>query len=175
MGYIHDSEFAFPLSPFQCYGTVATWAIGAGQVAGALSYKCDATDETAHLFIEARPPSHLGDAAGVAQKGFKVTDFTLHYEITAAACDDVTPVINKVKYGADGAVYVVSTPAFTYDTGHDTAAERYDVDQHKMVLSLTTPEYCEDDEFYVIDFTINKAATSIFEFYGGVMHGIFRA
>lgn len=175
MGYVHDEDFAFPITPFQCYGTVATWAIGAGQVAGALSYKCDATDETAHLFIDIRLPSHLGNAQGIAEKGFKVTDFELNFEITAAALDAMSAVINKVKVGADGAVYVVSNPAFTYDTGHDSAAERIDVDQHKMTLSVTTPEYCEDDEFYVIDLTIDKAATSIFEFYGGVAHGILRA
>lgn len=175
MGYLHDANFAFPISPFHCYGTVATWAIGAGQVAGAMSYKCDATDETAHLFIEVRVPSHLDDSAGVAVKGFKVTDFELNFEITTAALDAMSAVINKIKIGADGSVYVVSNPDFTYDTGHDTAAERVDVDQHRMTLSVTTPEYCEDDEYYVIDLTIDKATTSIFEFYGGVAHGVFRA
>lgn len=175
MGYVHDQDFAFPISPFQCYGTVATWAIGAGQVAGAMSYKCDATDETAHLFVEVRTPSHKPDSAGNAVKGFKIVDIEIDYEITAAACDAVDVVINKIKRGADGAVYVVSTPAFSYDTGHDTAAERYDVDQHKMTLSLTTPIWVEDDEYFVLDFTINKAATSIFEIYGGVVHGTLRA
>lgn len=175
MGYVHDEKFGFPITPFDCYGTVATWAIGAGQVAGALSYKCDATDEAAHLFIYPRVPVHLPDANGVAAKGYKVTDIELNFEITAAALDAMSAVINKVKVGADGAVYVVSTPAFTYDTGHDAAAERIDVDQHKMTLTITDPFYLEDDEFLLVDLTIDKAATSIFEFYSGVAHGILRA
>lgn len=175
MGYVHDEGFAFPISPFNSHGTVATWQIGAGQVAGALSYKCDATDETAHLFIEVRTPSHVGGVSGIASKGFKVTDIDLHFEITAAALDAMSAVINKVKYGADGAVYVVSTPAFSYDAGHDSAPERIDVDQHKMTLSITDPFYLEDDEFLIVDLTIDKAGTSIFEFYGGVARGILRA
>lgn len=175
MGYVHDAGFAMPISPFHAFGTVAAWAIAAGQVAGTLAYACDATDEEAHLFIEVRPPSHLPNSAGVAVKGFQVTDIQLDFEILTAALDAMSAVINKIKRGADGSVHVVSTPDFTYDSGHDAAAERIDVDQHRMTLTLDTPEYCEDDEYYIVDLTINKAATSTFEFLGGVMHGTLRA
>lgn len=175
MGYVHDAGFAFPITPFNCFGTVATWAIAAGQVAGTLVYGCDATDETAHLFIECRVPSHLPDNAGNAVKGVKITDFQLDFEILTAAADAMSAVINKVKRGADGAVAVVSNPTFTYDTGHDDAAERIDVDQHRMTLTLDTPAWVEDDEYYIIDLTINKAATTTFEFIGGVVHGTLRA
>lgn len=178
MGYTHDEDVALPISPFHCFGTVATWAIAASQVAGVLAYGCDATDETAHLFIEVRPLSHLpaDDGSGLPNKGFKAVDFALDFEILSAALDAMSAVINKVKRGADGAVHVVSNPTFTYDTGHDSDAERIDIDQHRMTLTLDAAYqlYLEDDEYYIIDLTINKAATSTFEFLGGVVHGTLR-
>lgn len=175
MGYVHDSKFAFPISPFHAFGTVAAWAIAAGQVAGTLVFACDATDETAHLFVEVRTPSHQPDAAGNAVKGFKIASITLDFEILTAALDAMSAVINKVKRGADGAVHVVTTPTFTYDTGHDAASERIDVDQHRMTLTLDTEVWVEDDEYYIVDLTIDKAATSTFEFLGGIVSGTLRA
>lgn len=175
MGYIHDQDFAFPVSPFNCFGTVATWAIAAGQVSGTLVYGCDATDETAVLTIEIRTPSHKPDSAGNAVKGFKLVDIQLDFEILTAALDAMSAVVNKVKRGADGSVAVVSQPTFTYDSGHDGASERIDVDQHRMTLTLDTAAWVEDDEYYNVQLTINKAATSTFEFIGGVVHGTLRA
>jgi len=174
MGYVHDEDVAFPISPFHSFGTVAAWAIAEGAVSGTLVNGCDAADETAHLFIEVRPTlSHVG-VSDIASKGFKVTDFELDYEILTAALDALSAVINKVTRGADGAVHVVANPSFTYDSGHDTAAERLTLDQHRMVLTLDSPEYLLDDEYFIIDLTIDKATTSTFEFLGGVAHGVVR-
>jgi hypothetical protein len=173
---INDPNFAFlACKPTAAYGTVAAWAVGASQVAGALAYSCDATDEAAHLFIPLDAISHLPNRIGNAAKGFELESIQLDFEIRTAALDAMSAVINKVKRGADGSAAVVSTPAFTYDAGHDSAAERVDVDQHRMTLTLTTPVFIEDDEFYVIDLTIDKAATSLFDFLGAFAYGRLKA
>jgi len=173
MGYVMD-ELCILTTPYQSFGTVAAWAIGAGEVSGTIVNACDATDEEAHLFISLNSLSHIPGASGIAEKGFKLKTIEVDYNIKTAAADAVSVVINKVKRGADGAVAVVSNPAFTYDTGHDTAAERLTLNEHKMVLTITTPEYMEDDEYYILDFTIDKAATTIFQFLSAFAKGTLR-
>jgi len=166
MGYVHDPYFCQFIPPTVAYGTVATWAMGAGEVTGTLVYACDATDEAAVLHIPLIVPSHLPDGAGVAVKGAMLSSIEIDFEIKTAALDAMEAAIVKVKRGVDGAVAVVSEPTFTYDTGHDAAAERIDVDQHKMTLTLDEAVYVEDDEYYYVKLTIDKAATSIFQLLG---------
>ena len=59
-----------------------------------------------------------------------------------------------------------SAVAFSYDTGHDTAGERDNVDQHKMTLTLTTPVWLDDDDLFFVEFTSVNAATTKLDFYG---------
>jgi len=176
MGYVHDTGFAQWIPPTVAYGTVATWAMGAGEVTGTLVYACDATDEVAVLHIPLIIPSNSGvDASGNAIKGALFKSVEIDFEIKTAALDAMEAAIVKIKRGADGADAVVSAPAFSYDTGHDAAAERIDVDEHKMTLALTTPVYVENDEYYWVKITIDKAATSIFQLLGAVVNYTLRA
>lgn len=175
MGYVHDAGFCQFISPMQVFGDTAAWGIVAGQVANTLVYKCDATDETANLFIPIPVPSHTPGSNGIAQKGALLTKIEIDYEILIAACDTVTPVIHLVKRGADGADAVVSQPAFTYDAAHDTDDERDDLDEHRMELNITTPFYVEDDEYVYVAIAFDKAATSTVEFLGAFAYYTFKA
>jgi hypothetical protein len=158
------------------FGDTAAWTFGAGQVSGSLVYKCDATDEVATLFVPIPIPSNSGvDAQGIVKKGALIKSIELDFEILIAALDVLTPVIYKMKRGADGSVVVVSTPTFTYDAGHDTAPERVDVDQHKMTLTLDTPFYLENDEYVWVKYPFDKAATSTVEVLGAFVNYTFRA
>jgi hypothetical protein len=40
---------------------------------------------------------------------------------------------------------VIASQTFTYDTGHDATGERVDVDEHKMMLTITTPFWIDND------------------------------
>ncbi len=54
----------------------------------------------------------------------------------------------------------------TYDTGHDAAAERIDVDEHKMTLTVTTPTYLDDGEMLFVEVVYDGSATGVIdEFY----------
>jgi hypothetical protein len=164
------------VSPMQVWGDTAAWAIGAGEVSGSLCYACDATDEVANLWIPVLVPSNSAvDISGAASKGSLLKSIEIDYEIKTAACDAVTAYIYKMKRGANGADVVVSAPTFTYDTGHDTAAERYTVDEHKMTLTLDTAVYIENDEYYYVKIAFDKAATSICQFLGAFVNTTFRA
>jgi hypothetical protein len=88
----------------------------------------------------------------------------------------VTAVLNKVTRGADTAVAVVTAPAFTYDTGHDTAAERDDVDQHKMTITLDTPVFIDNDEYFLLELSCDQAGDGgLIEFLGAVANFTLRA
>lgn len=176
MGYTHDAGFCSFIPPTVVSGDVAAWGVVAGQVANSLVYKCDATDETANLYIPIiGVPSHTPDAAGVAVKGGKITKIEIDYEILVAAVDTLTAVVYKSKRGADGADVVVSSVTFTHDAAHDTDDERDDLDEHRMEINITTPEYLEDDEYLWVHLAIDKAATSTFEFIGAFAYYTLRA
>jgi len=152
------------------YGTVATWGMTAGQVSNTIVYKCDATDEVAVLWIPIQVMSN-----SVPNTGVKLESIEIDFEILVAACDAMSAVIHKVTRGADGADAVVSAPAFTYDTGHDTAAERIDVDQHKMTLTLDTPEWVDNDEYFLVKLAFDKAATTTVEILAAVANFTLKA
>ncbi len=161
MGYVHDTAMTQWITPLQVNGDTAAWSFGAGQVSNSLVYKCDATDETANLFIPIPLPSNSVDL-----KGAYLRSIEIDYEIVTAACDAVTATIYKMTRGADGADVTVATPTFTYDTGHDAAAERYDVDEHKMTLTLDTAEWIDNDEYFWVKIAFDKAASTTVEFLG---------
>jgi hypothetical protein len=176
MGYVHDQHMTKFIPPTQMFGTVAAWGIAAGAVSNSIVYGCDSTDEAAVLHIPIDPWSNGAvDAGGLPTKGCKLKSIEIDFEILTAACDAVTALIYKAKRGADGAVVVMSSIAFTYDAGHDTAAERLDVDQHKMTLTLDDPVYIENDEHYRVQITFDKAATSTVEVLGAFVNFDFRA
>lgn len=169
-GYVHDTAFTQWISPLQAYGDTAAWTYGAGQVSNSFVYKCDATDEVANLFI---PITLMSNS--VAQKGCYLKSIEIDFEILTAALDVLTPVIYKMTRGADGADVTVATPAFSYDTGHDSAAERIDVDEHKMTLTLDTAAWIDNDEYYWVKLPFDKAATSTVEYLGAFVNFNLRA
>ena len=176
MGYVHDTNMSKVISPFNMFGTVATWTIAAGAVTNTLAYHADATDEAAVCNIFIDPWSNSGvDASGLPVKGSLLKSIEVDFEVLVAACDAVSAAIYKVKRGANGAVAVVSAPTFTYDTGHDTAPERLTLDQHKMILTLDTPVYVENDEYYIVAVTFDKAATTTIDVLCAVANFTFRA
>lgn len=169
MGYIHDTHMSQWITPLQVFGDTAAWTFGAGQVANSLVYKCDATDEVANLFIPVPLPSN-----SVAQKGAYLTSIEVDFEIVTAACDAMSATIYKMTRGADGSDVTVATPSFTYHTGHDSAAERIDVDEHKMTLTLDTPAWIDNDEYYWVKIAFDKAGTTTVEFLGAVANYTLR-
>ena len=66
-------------------------------------------------------------------------------------------IVNLVTRGVDGADVSVASQAFTYDTGHDAAGERVDIDQHKMTLTITAPFGIDNDEYVQVELTIDQA------------------
>jgi len=88
----------------------------------------------------------------------------------------LTAVVNKVTRGADGAVAVVAAQTFSYDSGHDAAGERVDVDQHKMTFTISTPFWLDNDEYVLVELTCDQAGdTGVIELLGAVANFKLRA
>jgi hypothetical protein len=139
-------------------------------VSNSLVYGCDATDETANLFIPIAIPSN-----SAADKGAYLKSIEIDFEIVTAACDAMSATLYKATRGADGAAVSMSSVSFAYDSGHDSAAERIDVDQHKMTLTLDTAAWIDNDEYYFVKVAFDKAATTTVEFLGAFVNYTLRA
>ncbi len=155
MGYVRDTHVAQYIPPTLFHYVTGTWTNAAGQVAGTIAKHVAAADTTSIVNIPIVIPSN-----SVASKGAKLTSIEIDFEILVAACDAVSAVVNKVTRGADTAVAVVAAQTFTYDTGHDLAAERITVEQHKMVLTITTPFWIDNDEYVLVELTLDRALTT---------------
>ena len=170
MGYVHDTHFSQFIPPTLAWGDTATWAMAAGQVAHTKALHADATDETATLHIPVLLPSN-----SQASKGALLKSIEIDFEVLVAACDAMAATIYKLTRGADGSDAVAASVSFSYDTGHDAAAERIDVDEHKMTLTLDTPAWIDNDEEYWVEVAFDKAATTTIDFLGAVANFTLRA
>ena len=164
MGYVHDTSMSLFIPPNLFHCVTGTWTLAAGQVAGTIVKKVNDANQTSTINIPILLPSN-----SVALKGSYLKSIEIDFEITGAALTALTAVINKVTRGADGADASVAAPAFTYDTGHDAANERVDVDEHKMTLTITTPFWIDNDEYVLVELTCDQAGdTGVIELLGAV-------
>ncbi len=82
----------------------------------------------------------------MAAKGALLKSIEIDFEILTAACDAMAAAIYKSHAERMAPWPWPPASAFSYDTGHDTAGERIDVDQHSMTLTLDTPAWIDNDE-----------------------------
>ena len=157
------------IPPTLFHAVTGTWTQAAGAVTNTIAYHCAATDETTVVNIPVTIPSN-----SIGLQGGYLKSIEIDFEILIAACDAVDALVNKITRGADGAVAVVAAQDFSYDAGHDTAAERYDVDQHKMTLTLDTPIWLDNDEYVLVELTIDKAATTTLDMLAAVANFTLR-
>jgi hypothetical protein len=160
MGAIQDTAMSQFIPPSLFHRPTGTWTTPAGQVAGTIVEHVAAADQTGLVNIPILVPSNSNALSGAYLKSIEID-----YEILVADCDAFTFVINKVTRGADTAVAVVSAPAFTQSPA---AANCKTVDQHKAVLTITTPFWIDNDEYVLVEVTVNQAATTQVDFLGAV-------
>jgi hypothetical protein len=81
-------------------------------------------------------------------------------------------VLNKVTRGADTAVAVVAAVAQTMNLVAATTAAT--VDQHKMIVTLTTPAWIDNDEYYLLQLSFVAAANTTLDVLGAVANFTLR-
>ena len=166
---IHNTHVSQFIPPTAMHYVTGTWSDAAGAVTGTIVKVKAAADNTATVTIPILVPS-----CSITSTGSKLVSVEVDYEVQTAAMDAVSAAINKVTRGANGADAVVASVAFSYDTGHDTAGERIAVDEHRMTLTITTPTWLDNDDYYLVQLTMDAAATSVLHILGAVANFTLR-
>lgn len=164
---IHNTSFSQFVSPLNFHVVTGTWTQAAGQVAGTICLHKAATAETSIVTIPIEVPSNSN-----ALNGSKLASIEVDYEVQVADLTSITAVLNKVTRGVEGAVAVVSAPAFTQSP---TAALAKVVEQHRLVITLTTPAWVDNDEYYLLKLSCVAPATTTLDFLAAVANFTFRA
>ncbi len=156
MGYVHDN-FQIVV-PFQKFAhSAGTWT---PSVASNVWYtRRTAADAAATTHI---PLCDVPQRDG-AMKGAKLNSVDFHFRIGTAAIDAMEAHLYKATFAADGSLFTVAEVTTTYDTGHDSAAERIDADEHKMTLTPSSPTYLEDNEYLFVEVVYDGSATGVID------------
>jgi len=88
-------------------------------------------------------------------KGSYLKSVEIDYEILTAEPTSLTFTINKVTRGADGADATVAAVAKTASLSDATAKA---VDEHKNVLTITTPFWIDNDEYVLVEIALEAGA-----------------
>ena len=166
-GYVHDTSMSQFIPPNACHYNTGTWTQVAGQVAGTIVMHKGATAETTKVTIPILVPSN-----SVGLKGSLLKSIEVDYEVLVADCTSITATLNKVTRGADLAVAVV---AAVTQTQSPTAALSKVVDQHKLVVTITTPAWVANTEYYLLELSCVAAATTQIDILGAVANYTSRA
>jgi CheY-specific phosphatase CheX len=153
-----------PPTAFHC--VTGTWTYTAGQVAGTISKHKASNSETTVINIPIKLPSN-----SVGLKGSYLKSVEVDYELSGAAATSVTASLNKVTRGADTAVAVVSAVTVTQDLAAGSAAATQD--QHKLTVTLTSPAWISNNEYYLLVLTI-VASTAVIDMLGAVANYTLR-
>jgi hypothetical protein len=118
----------------------------------------------------------------VALKGCKLTSIELMYSIGTAAADDI-PTATCILYkdtlqasaaSGSGTLNTAASVAGSLDTGHDSAAELKAVDEHRLVFTLTTPVFIDNDEAFHFEIVVDAAAGTVWKTFGAIINYTLR-
>jgi hypothetical protein len=147
---IHNTHFAQYIPPTKWHYVTGTFTNVAGSVAGTIAVNRAAANETSVVTIPLEVPSN-----SVALQGVKLESIEIDYEFFTAEPTSLTWTLNKVTRGADGADAVVAPVPFTQAIA---AASAKTVDEHRQVITLTTPAWINSNEYYLLQASIVAGA-----------------
>jgi hypothetical protein len=166
MGYVHDTHMSQYIPPTAMHCVTGTWTLTAGQQAGTISKHKASNSETTVINIPIMIPSN-----SVALKGAKLASVDIDYELSGAAATSVTASMNKITRGADGADATVTAVTVTQSLVAAGGAET--ADEHALTVTVTTPAWIDNDEYYLLVLTI-VASTAVIDLLGAVANFTLR-
>jgi hypothetical protein len=164
---INNVHFSQYISPLNFHIVTGTWTQVAGQVAGTICLHKAAAAETSVVTVPVEAPSN-----SIALQGSKLLSVEIDFEVLVADLTSITATIKKISRGIEGAVAVATAVTFTQSP---TAALAKAVEQHKLVLTLDTPAWIDNDEYYLVQLSCVAPATTTLDFLAAVANFVFRA
>ena len=165
---VHDTHMSQFIPCTLFHFSTGTITEIAGQTAGTIVEHRAAANQTTLITIPICIPSN-----SVALKGSKLASIELDYEILTAEPTSLTWTLNKVTRGADGAD---ATVASVTQTASLAAATAKTVNEHKQVITITTPAWIDNDEYYLLELALEAGAGGITaDFLSAVANYTFRS
>lgn len=166
MGFVHTVvQFVIAFTKFA--HSAGTWT--ATVASNVWYHRRTAADAAGVTYIPIEVPQHES-----ATKGFQLESVDIHYRVVTAALDSLAATLYKATFGADGSLLTVASVTTTYDSGHDSAAERIDVDEHKLTLTVSSPAFLDTNEQYFVEVSWDAAASSVLDFFFATANGTMR-
>ncbi len=164
MGFTHDTAMSAFIPATDIIKSAGTWTTTlASNTVGDVR---TAGDATFNLFVPLNPP--LGNSA--ALKGTRIKSVELLYKVATAAMDSVTTVeIEKQTVSAAGVVTGAAVTA-TINSSEDSSAKRLTLADHRVIVTITSPTWLDNDEAYFLYVTFDAAATSAFTLWGAIVN-----
>jgi hypothetical protein len=163
---IHNTHISQFIPPTAFHFSTATMTQVAGSVAGTIAMNRAAAAQTSLITVPILIPSN-----SIALQGAKLASIEIDYEIFTAEPTSITATVKKVTRGIEGAVAVVTEQTFTQSPA---AAASKTVDQHKLVLTITTPIWLDNDEYVLAQLSLVAGATDTAHFLGAVANFTLR-
>jgi hypothetical protein len=143
---MHNTHMAQYLPPTKLHYVTGTWTDAAGAVTSTIAKHKAANAETSVVTVPIQIPSN-----SVALQGSYLVSIELDYELLGAAATSVTGAVNKVARGTDTNIAVVTAQTVTQSLVAAVGAATQD--QHKLVVTLSTPVWIDNDEYYLAQFS----------------------
>ena len=167
MGYLHDTGLSQFIPPTVFHFSTGTITYTAGAVAGMIAAHRAAANQTTLITIPCMIPSNSN-----ALKGGLIKSVEIDYKIEIAEPTTLIPTVLLVTRGVEGAVGVVAAQAFTQSPA---LAASQTVDEHKLVLTITTPFYILNTQYVLALLTMAAGAGgNTTDFYGAVVNYTLR-
>ena len=173
MGYVHDVAMAQFVPPTAFGYSAGTWALAVASNVWSLDRT--AADASFTIYMPVPIPS-----TSVALKGAKLLSVEMMYSISTAAADAFATAalyldtLQASAASGSGTLNTAASVSVTADTGHDTSAERYAADEHRIKLTLDTAAWIDNDQAYHAEFVVDAAATTVFKIFGGIINYTLR-
>lgn len=173
MGYVHDTAMSQFVPPDQIGYSAGTWTLAVASNVWSLDRT--AADASFTLYIPVPVPSN-----SASLKGAYLVSIELMYSIATAGADDFATVavykdtLQASAASGSGTINTAASVTVTQDTGHDTAAERKAVDEHRMKVTLSTPAWIDNDEAYHMECVVDAAAATVFKVFGAIINYTLR-
>jgi hypothetical protein len=159
-GYVHDTAMSQFIPPTAFHIVTGTWTQAAGQVAGTICMHKAAAAESPVINVPITIPSN-----SVSLKGAYLKSIEIDYEVQVADLTSIAFAVNKVTRGTDTNVAVVTSVTVTQDI---VAASAKIVEQHKVIITLTTPAWIANTEYYLLKISPVAPGTTTMDLLGAV-------
>ena len=161
MGYTMDKDAAQFIPPGCIIKTAGTWT--ASVVNNVYQELRSNAAATFNLIVPILAPSNKGPL-----KGSKLVSVELIYKIATLAANNVTTVeLEKEVIDSAGAVTGAAVTV-SLNTAENTTAKRKAIADHRLIVTLSTPAYIDNDELYLLYVTFDAGATTAVTLYGAI-------